>query len=162
MSIVKNSFRERITWRMVYTVCAIGYAVWVAILSLNNIDMVNSRYSIANQRLEPAQIEKISLQELIDKCRRENKRSKKESALSVEGEDPCLSWSPDDVSEHQKVVKVRLLDEKKKTGRKVIFFYFTFLVFFLFLPLFTTYWLLAFIIYMFKGTTRPGKKEKKE
>lgn len=146
---------------MVYTVCAVTYVAWVAFLSLNNIDMVNSRYSRAKQRLEPKQIEKIALQELIDQCRQENKRSTKEGELT-EDEDPCLSWSPDAVLEQQKVVKIQLLDEKKKSGRKLVLFYVTFIVFFLPLPLVTTYYLLAFIMWMVKGTTWAGRNKKKE
>ena len=145
-----------------YTIFAVSYVVWVIILSLHNIGLVNSRYSSAKQRLEPKQIEKIALQELIDQCRQEKKGSTKEGAVLTEGEDPCLSWSQDTILEHQKTIKVRLLDEKKKSGRKLILFYFTFLVFFLFLPLFILYWLLVFIIYMSTGTSRPGEKEKKE
>lgn len=148
-----------------FTVFAVSYVVWVFILSLHNMGLVTSRYSLAKQRLEPAQIEKIALQELTDQCSKEKKRSSKRSTkedVSVEGKDSCLSWPQDVVLEHQKTVKIRLLDEKKKSGRKLILFCFTFLVFFLFLPLFSLYWLLVFIIYMATGTSRPGEIEKKK
>jgi len=158
---MKKTLRQRITWRSVYAVCALLYLVWVGFLSQGEIDMVNSRYSRANERLEPAQVKKIALRELVDECRRERERSNTPAdARIMEGEDPCLSPSSAAVKEQQEKVRTRLLDEKKKAGRKLILFYVTFVVFFLVLPVVVSYYLLAFIIWMARGTKSSGKVEK--
>lgn len=155
-----KSLLERVTWRRIYAVCALVYLVWVGFLSQGEIDMVNTRYSRAKERLEPVRIEKIALQELVEECRLEQEQSGMTAGAAAVEPDPCLSRSSAVVKEQVAKVQARLLDEKKKAGRKLILFYVTYAVFFLVLPVVVTYYLLAFIIWMARGTTS-AKKEKK-
>jgi len=147
--------QKRRDWRIGYAIFCLFYVVWVIYLSLNNFDMVHTRYRLAEERLQPEQIGEIARQELVEKCRKEAKRNDRlrppEDEVSPAPAEDCLSWPAAVLEEQQKVVKERLVVEKSRTARKLVLFYVSFLVIFLLLPLIVLYLLLAFFIWIFKS-----------
>jgi len=143
------------TLRAGFAVCCLVYVVWVVYLGLNNFGMVHSDYRRAGERLQPERIREIAFQELVDQCRRESKRLGRPRSAEVESvtgaEDPCLSWPENVLEERQKTVAKRLLDEKSRSGRKLVLFYVFFGIVFLILPVVSIYLLLSFFIWLWRN-----------
>jgi hypothetical protein len=144
-----------LTWRVGYAVCSLIYMVWVVYLSLNNFDLVHRQYRSAQKQLQPKQIEKIALKELVDRCRKESKRidipRTKDGAAIAVTDDPCLSWPESVLTERENAVKERLVAEKSRVVRKLAIFYVSFGLIFLILPPVFLYMLLSFAIWIYKS-----------
>ncbi|MDH3328022.1 MAG: hypothetical protein OEM01_02190 [Desulfobulbaceae bacterium] len=142
-------------WKICYAVCTLVYMAWVVYLSLNNFGMVHRQYRLAGERLQPARIEEIALQELVDRCRRESKRIDRLRSAgeknSAAAEDNCLSWTTTVLEERQKAVEERLVEEKSRVGRKLVLFYVSFGLVFLILPPAFLYLLLSFFIWIYRS-----------
>ena len=147
-----GSLKKSRTLRLGFAVCCLAYVAWVVYLGLKKFDMVHSDYRRAGERLQPERIREIALQELVDQCRRESKRSDRLRSAADESftaaEDPCLSWPENVLEERQKTVAKRLLGEKNRSGLKLVLFYVFFVVVFLVLPLGMMYGLLSFLIWL--------------
>lgn len=142
-------------WRIVFGVCSLVYMAVMMYLSVNNFAMVHREHRRIVKQLQPAQIEKVALQELVERCRKESESLAAHQTVMNKpvftGEDPCLTWPAADLEERQNAVKERL--EKKKGGviRKLILFYITFGIFFLILPPVIIYLVLTIFIWIFKS-----------
>jgi len=141
-------FREKsLLWRGCYIVCCLAYLPWVVYLSLNDFDMVHSQYHRTKKRVQPAQIEQIARQELVDQCR---KALRGKNRQPIAGDDSCLSLPTVALEARQKVVTERLTAEQRRAGRKIVVFYLTFLGVFLILPVFLLYQLFTLLSWTIK------------
>lgn len=141
--------KKSVNWRVGYTVCCLVYVVWVVYLSFNNFDMVHREYRRAEKRLQPLQIEEIALQELVGQCRKKLKRAGR--FREVGAEDLCRSWPAAVLAERQKAVEERLVKEKSRIHRKLVIFYISFGLVFLFLPIVFMYLLVSFFIWLYRN-----------
>ena len=151
-----GSLEKSMNWRIIYVVCCLVYMGWVVYLSLNNFGMVHKQYRLAQERLQPVRIEEIALQDLVDKCRKKLKRSGRlqqgdGDSTSVSSEDPCLSFPAAVLAKREKTVKERLVEEKSRVSRKLVWFYITFGVVFLILPMAFVYLLVSFFIWLYRN-----------
>ena len=142
-------------WRIVYAVCCLVYVGWVVYLSLNNFGMVHKQYRQARENLQPTRIEEIATKELVDKCRKKLKRSDRHPSVydmtSGVAEDPCLSMPAAVLEERKKTVEEHLVEDKSRVRRKLVWFYITFGVVFLILPVTFVYMLVSFCIWLFRN-----------
>lgn len=146
--------KSRIWW-VVYVICYLAYVPWVAYLSLNDFDMVHSQYRRIGERLQPVRIAEIALQELVDQCRKEAKRSGRTRSTGdkavAAAEGACLSWPADVLVERQKVVAGRLDAERSRAVRKLVLFYVSFVGFFLTLPAVILYLLMSLFVWVVRN-----------
>jgi hypothetical protein len=124
-------------------------------LSRNNFEMVQNDYRRAVKNLQPAQVKAITLQELTEECRRESKRADlyRTGGAKIPAaakENTCLSWPEAVLEERQKVVRERLVEDRKGARQKVVFFTLFFGVIFLILPTAAGYLLLAFFFWLYR------------
>ena len=149
MGLTKN----KLNWRIGYGVFCLIYAACIVYLGLDNFDKVHGEYRQATYRLQPAQIQKISLQELANECRAKLKRrGRRITSNSTTGavKDTCFSFPESILMERQRIVTKQLQVEKKRFKRKLIVFYLSFSVFFLALPLYLLYLLVSLFIWIFR------------
>lgn len=142
--------KRGINWRIGYAAFAVIYVIWVVYLSLDNFDMVHTAYRDARARVQPDRVEEIARKELVEKCRRQQKRRVPGETIST-GEDPCLSFPSPVLREQQEKVTRRLLVEKNRFKRKVAVFYVSFVLVFLALPLAFIYILVTFILWILRN-----------
>jgi hypothetical protein len=141
-------------WRFGYALICLVYAAWVVYLGLDNFAKVYGEYQRARESRQPAQVEKIARQELIDQCRREAKRSSRPraagDAVQRLAEDACRSFPDAVLAERKNAVKEQFLAEEKLFRRKLVLFSVTFGIFFVVLPLGLLYLLLSFFTWLFR------------
>ena len=149
-----STLRNGLNWRLGYAVFCLVYTVWVVYLGLDNFAKVHGEYRQARENLQPAQSEKIALQELVEQCRREARRSGRSRTAGDTApgmsEDACHSFPEAVLAEREKVVAAQLLAEGKRFRRKLVVFYVIFGVFFVALPVVSLYLLLSFFIGLFR------------
>lgn len=148
-----NSRENKFDWRIIYAVFCLIYTGCLVYLGLGNFHKVYGEYRQASYRLQPLQIKQIAFEELAAECRAKLKRRapKPEYLSSAKDENNCQQFSAATLNEYQKVVGQRLQIEKKRIQRKLIVFYLSFALFFVFLPLYLLYLFLKFMIWLFKG-----------
>ena len=150
-----RSQKKIMTWRLAYAACSLLYVAWVVHLSLHNFEMVHSDYRRAGERLQPARIAAIALQELVEQCRQEviaNDQPRPANAgEALAADDPCLAWPTTVLEERQKDVKERLLGQRSLTGRKLLLFYLTFGTIFLIMPPLLLYLLLSLLAWILRS-----------
>jgi len=149
-----SSAGNRLNWRIGYAVFCIIYTAGIVYLGLDNFDKVHGEYRWARERVKPASVSKITLQELESQCRRklqrrDGYRTSGDTASEI-SEDPCRSFPAVVREERQEAVQSRLLAEKERFLRKLVVFYASFGIFFLVIPLVLLYFLLCFFIWIFK------------
>ena len=148
------SSENNFDWRIGFGVFCLIYAVCIAYLGFDNLDLVYSGYTRAVKQLQPAQIKKITLHELEDQCRaklkRRNRRFSSDSTTGV-AKGSCQSFPKAVLKEHQIIVTERLQLQKKRFKRKLVVFFLSFGIFFLALPMYFLYLLLSLLIWLFKG-----------
>ena len=141
-------------WRYGYALFCLAYAAWVVYLGLDNFHKVHGEYSRAREHQQPAQVERIALQELIAECRREAGRSGRsrtaDDTAATGSEDACRSFPADVLRDRTKVVAENLRADERLFLRKLVTFFITFAIFFVALPLGFLYLLLAFLIWLFR------------
>lgn len=145
-----RSAKKGINWRIGYAFFCVVYVAWVVYLSLDNFDMVHTAYRDARARLQPARVEEIARRELVDRCRRQQKRKGLDRTMSV-GEAPCQSFPAAVVEQQRDRVAQRLGDEKNRFKRKIVVFYVSFVLVFLALPLAFIYGLVSFILWILRN-----------
>lgn len=149
-----STLRDGMNWRLGYAVFCLVYTAWVVYLGLDNFAKVHGEYRQARENLQPAQSEKIALQELVEQCRVEAKRGGRSRAAGDTAAgmtaDACHSFSEAALEERKKVVSARFLAEGKRFRRKLVVFYVIFGVFFVALPVVSLYLLLSFFIWLFR------------
>lgn len=149
-----RSADKGLAWRYGYALFSLLFAGWVVYLGQDNFAKVHGEYRRTREHQQPARIEKIALQELVDQCRRAAKReSRSRSAGDPDpavAEDPCRSFPEAVLEERKKDVAANLRAEEKLFLRKLVVFSLTFAIFFVVLPLGFLYLLLAFLIWLFK------------
>lgn len=136
-------------WRIGYAMFCLLYVISVVYLGLNNFDMVHREYRRAEKRLQPVQVKEIALQELVDQCRKKLKRAGRSPAVGTE--ESCRSWPSAVLAARQEKVTEQLIDEKSRVGRKLVTFYISFVLVFLFMPLAFVYLLVSFLIWLFRN-----------
>ncbi len=134
-------------WQGVFALCCLIYLPWMISLGRNNFDMVHSQYRQAGARLEPAHIAAAALEELATRCRLEAKR--RGVFFRAGSDDPCLAVPPEILKAQQAVVRARLGHQRDLALRKLVLFYISFGLFFLFLPPALLYLLLVFCSWFF-------------
>ncbi|MCL7487889.1 MAG: hypothetical protein M8357_06925 [Desulfobulbaceae bacterium] len=149
-----SSVGSNLNWRIAYAVFCVIYAAGMVYLGLDNFDKVHSEYRWARERVKPAMVSKIALQELESQCRRKLQRGDgyrtSGDTTSEMSEDACRSFPAVVREEREKAVQSRLLAEKERFLRKLVVFYASFGIFFLVIPLVLLYLLLSFFIWIFK------------
>lgn len=143
-------------WRIGYAIFCLLFGGWVIYLGLDNFDKVHSEYRQSVNRLHPDQIRKIAARQLTDQCLNKLKHrgiSREDGTIAASagaGEAACLSFPQPVREEQEKTVGQQLQIEKKRLLRKLVVFTISFALFFLALPLFLLYLLLAFLIWVFR------------
>ena len=150
-----SSRQKKLPWRVVYAVCCLLYVAWMVHLSFNNFAMVHRDYRRAGERLQPVQVAKIALRELVDQCHQDTLPGDQLRWATVKGavadEDACLHWPTTVLVQRQEVVTERLLAQRDLAGRKLVLFYGSFGTVFLILPPVLLYLLLSSIAWIFRN-----------
>lgn len=134
---------------MLFALATLAYMAWVVYLGQHNFDMVHREYARATKRLQPAVIEEIARQELIEHWRHESP-----------GQAPPAAWPEPTLGAQEKEVFTRLTGEKARAGRKLALFYLFFGVIFLILPPTLAYLLLSFLAWIYQSV-QAGKRADK-
>lgn len=141
-------------WRFGYALFCLLFAGWVVYLGQDNFAKVYGEYQRARENQQPAQVERITRQELAAECRRAEQRSNR--SRSARGPDPavsedaCRSFPAAALDDRKKDVAANLRAEEKLFLRKLVVFSLTFAIFFVVLPLGCLYLFLSFLIWLFK------------
>lgn len=150
-----SSEKTGFDWRIGFAIFCLFYAGWAVYMGQSNFDKVYSEYRRAGERLEPARTREIAVNELATQCRRQLKRGEtkhRSTEQSTAGilKEACLSFPAAVVAEQQAKVTQRLTIERDRLQSKLVVFYISFAIFFILLPLGLLYFLLAFLIWLFR------------